>query len=174
MIETERLLLRAPLPSDRRALHAMWADPMVMMDLGPVKSPADGDATIARHAGYGSGLGFHAVVRRDNVAVIGFCGLKPGATDTPIAGEVEAGWTIARAYWRQGYAFEAMRAVLAWGWANTHALRIVAITARRNMKSRAMMQRLGMSHHPALDFRYPGRAADDPLADIVTYVVLRP
>lgn len=174
MIETERLILRPPIAADRSALHAIWADPAVMADLGPVKSAADSDVTLARHAGYPDGLGFHAVVRRSDDAVIGFCGLKPGPPDTPIADEVEAGWVIARACWRQGFAIEAMRAVLGWGWANTRASRIVAITARRNTKSRAMMERLGMSHQRDLDFLHPHFHADDPLADVVSYALPRP
>lgn len=174
MIETERLILRPPRIADLAALHAIWSDPLVMADLGPVKSAADSDATLARHANYGDGLGFHAVVRRNDAAVIGFCGLKPGAPATPIAGEIEAGWIIARSAWRQGFALEAMRGVLAWGWANTRAARVVAITARRNAKSRAMMERLGMCHLPDLDFLHPQFTVDDPLADVVTYALPRP
>jgi RimJ/RimL family protein N-acetyltransferase len=173
MIQTDRLILRAPVAADRPALHAIWADPIAMADLGPVKSAADSDATLARHASYGPTLGFYAVVRRTDDAVIGFCGLKPGLADTPIAGELEAGWLIARSCWRQGYASEAMHAVFDWGWTSTRAARIVAITARRNAKSRAMMARLGMVHQPALDFLHPQFAADDLLADIVTYVLAR-
>ncbi|WP_375273122.1 GNAT family N-acetyltransferase [Sphingomonas sp.] len=173
-IETPRLILRPPVAADRAALHAIWRDPLVMADLGPVKTAAESDATLARHAAYPNGLGFNAVVRRDDSAVIGFCGLKPGAPDTPIAGEVEAGWVIARAYWRHGYALEAMLGVLDWCWAHTDAPRVVAITARRNAKSRGMMQRLGMSHRPELDFVHPQFGADDPLADVVTYALPRP
>jgi len=86
VIETERLILRPPTTADRAALHAIWSDPLVMADLGPVKSAADSAATLTRHAGYGDGLGFHAVVRRSDAAVIGFCGLKPGAPATPRRG----------------------------------------------------------------------------------------
>lgn len=173
-IETPRLILRPPVAADRAALHAIWRDPLVMADLGPVKTAAESDATLARHAAYPDGLGFHAVVRRDDAAVIGFCGVKPGAADTPIAGEVEAGWIIARACWRHGYAREAMLAVLDWCWAHTHAPRVVAITARHNAKSRAIMQRLGMCRLPDLDFRHPQFAPDDPLGDVVTYALPRP
>ena len=50
MIETERLILRKPRPSDHEALFAMWADPEMMADLGPVKDAAMSEATLARHA----------------------------------------------------------------------------------------------------------------------------
>lgn len=116
MIETGRLVLRPPVAADHPALYAMWADPVVMADLGPVKDAAASAATLARHDGYRhEGLGFFSVIRKEDRAVIGFCGLKRGDAQNPIAGQIEAGWMLGRAYWRRGYALEAMRAVLAWG-----------------------------------------------------------
>lgn len=176
MIETQRLILRPPTGADRAALHAMWADPAVMADLGPVKSPAESDATIARHASYGArhGFGFHLVELREDRAAIGFCGLKPGAEGTPVEGEVEIGWMLARPWWGKGYAGEAARACLAWGWANTAASRIVAITAARNLRSQVLMERLGMARRPGDDFIHPAFAADDPLQHSVVFAIERP
>ncbi len=174
MIETARLVLRPPEPRDFDALHAMWSDPEVMRDLGPVKSTANSRATITRHLGYGPshGLGFHAVVRREDGAVIGFCGLKPGAPDTPIAGEVEIGWMFARAHWGQGYAREAAAASLAWAWANRDCGRVVAITAACNGASRALMARLGMAWFA--DFDHGIHPPDSRLRASVAYAVDRP
>ncbi|UVO49113.1 GNAT family N-acetyltransferase [Sphingomonas sp. SUN019] len=173
MIETERLILRAPEPRDRDALHAMWADPRVMADLGPVKTAADSDAAIARHAGYAP-LGFWIVERRSDGAAIGFCGLKPGAPDTPIDGMLEIGWMLAADCWGVGYAREAAAASIAWAWANRTDDAIVAITARQNAKSRGLMERLGMMHEPALDFSHSQFPGDDPRRDTVTYRIARP
>ena len=173
MIETGRLILRTPEPADRAPLHAMWADPRVMADLGPVKSAEDSDVSLARHASYAP-LGFRALVRREDDATIGFCGLKPGAPDTPIAGLLEVGWMLAEPYWGHGYAREAAAAAIAWGWANRSDDAIVAITSRQNGRSRALMARLGMVHVSELDFRHPLFAAEDPRADTVTYRILRP
>lgn len=173
MIQTDRLLLRRFEAADRSPLHAMWADPAVMADLAPVKTAADSDAALARHAGYDP-LGFRAVVRCADGATIGFCGLKPGAADTPAAGLLEIGWMLAQPYWGAGYAFEAAQASLAWGWANRREDAIVAITARQNARSRALMARLGMAYDPALDFLHPQFAVDDPRRDAVTYRVARP
>ena len=173
MIQTERLILRRPEPRDRAPLHAMWADPAVMADLGPVKDEAASDAALARHAAYAP-LGFRVVERREDGAAIGFCELKPGAPDTPIAGMLEIGWMLAMPYWGVGYAREAAAASLAWGWANRAEEAIVAITARRNAKSRGLMERLGMAYDPALDFDHPQFATDDPRRDTVTYRIARP
>jgi RimJ/RimL family protein N-acetyltransferase len=173
VIATERLILRAPEPRDRDALHAMWADPRVMESLGPVKSAADSDATLARHAAYAP-LGFRTVERRDTGEVAGFCGLKPGAPNTPIVGMLEIGWMLAVPHWGQGFAREAAAASLAWGWANRDEAEVVAITAARNGKSRALMERLNMVYAPDMDFLHPLFAPDDPLADTVVYRIARP
>ncbi|MEG3122678.1 GNAT family N-acetyltransferase [Sphingomonas sp. GB1N7] len=174
MIETERLILRPQTPADRAALHAMWADPLVMADLGPVKSATDSDAAIARHLGYGDvGLGFWAVERRDSGETIGFCGLKPGAEKTPIEGEVEIGWMIARAHWRLGYALEAAAASIDWVWANRDAPRVMAITAASNLPSQALMRRLGMRHLAELDFRHPAFPDDDHRRQSVVFAIDR-
>lgn len=173
MIETDRLILRTPEPRDRDALHAMWADPRVMADLGPVKTAAASDAAIVRHASYAP-LGFWVVERREDGAVAGFCGLKPGAPDTPIDGMLEIGWMLASPYWRKGYANEAAAASVVWAWANRADDAVVAITARQNAKSRELMERLGMAHEAALDFAHPQFSADDPRRDTVTYRIRRP
>jgi ribosomal-protein-alanine N-acetyltransferase len=172
-IATARLILRAPEARDRAALHAMWADPAVMADLGPVKSPAESDAAIARHAGYAP-LGFRVMEERASGTTIGFCGLKPGAPDTPIAGLLEIGWMLAVPFWRRGYAGEAAGAMLDWGWRCRSDAAIFAITASRNAKSRALMERLGMHHDPAMDFDHPAFALEDPRRATVTYRIARP
>jgi RimJ/RimL family protein N-acetyltransferase len=175
VIETERLILRLPTDADRTMLHALWADPAVMADLGPVKSPEDSDAAIARHAGYreSKGLGFWIVEHRESGAAIGFCGLKPGADQTPVCDELEIGWILAQPWWGFGYATEAARASLDWAWANTDAPRVVAITAARNLRSQLLMMRLGMTRLAGGDFIHPIFADDDPLRHSVTFAVDR-
>lgn len=174
MIGTPRLLLRPPRPRDHDALHAMWGDPAVMRDLGPIKTREDSEATIARHEGYraSEGLGFWTAERRSDGEVIGFCGLKPGAAGTPIAGEVEIGWLVAQPFWGQGYAREAAEASLAWCWANRPAPRIAAITSATNLPSQALMRRLGMAWFA--DFDHPLFAEGDRLRASVAYAVERP
>ncbi|MBW6525740.1 GNAT family N-acetyltransferase [Sphingomonas sp. RHCKR7] len=175
MIVTERLILRPAEPRDRAALHAMWADPRVMADLGPVKDAAASDAAIARHAGYRAddGVGFCVVERRDAGDAIGFCGLKPGAPTTPIRGELEIGWMLAHAAWGRGYAHEAAAAWLDWAWAHRTEPRVVAITAAGNAASRRLMARLGLRRLADGDFDHPDFAADDPRRATVTYAIDR-
>ncbi|WNO52988.1 GNAT family N-acetyltransferase [Stakelama saccharophila] len=175
MIETERLLLRVPQAGDFAALAAMWADPAVMADLAPVKTAEESRETLARHDGYRDrGLGFLVVAKRRGGAVIGFAGLKPGAEGTPIDGEIEAGWMLARDHWARGYAIEAMQAVLADGWRRFPAERIVAITAACNQRSLGLMRRLGMQELPGGGFEHPKYPVGDDRRSTVTYVLPRP
>ncbi|WP_448664434.1 GNAT family N-acetyltransferase [Sphingomonas sp. CJ20] len=174
MIRTERLWLRPPGPEDRAPLIAMLSDPVTMRDLNPAATPATAAASLDRHAGYRAerGLGFWVVEHEG--AVAGFCGLKPGAPNTPIADDVEIGWIFARAYWGQGLAVEAARASLDWGWLHTPAHRIVAITGAGHTRSQAVMQRLGMARLADGDFDHPSFAAGDPLRQTVTFAIQRP
>ena len=175
VVVTPRLWLRIPEPGDRPALHAMWADPRVMADLAPVKDAAGSDETLARHDSFRhEGLGFWTVARRDDGAVIGFCGLKRGNAGSPIEGLVEIGWMLAASYWGQGFAREAAAASLDWAWSNVREDRIVAITAARNRKSQMVMERIGMTRVADGDFDHPAFAPGDPLCRTVLYEVMRP
>lgn len=175
MIETERLVLRIPVAEDRPALHAMWADPRVMADLGPVKDAAASDAALARHEGYRrQGVGFWVVERRGAPGVIGFCGLKLAGDYVPFPGALEIGWMFAQAHWGRGYAREAAAASLAWAWANRDDPRVIAITAEVNAKSRALMERLGLCRLEGADFDHPLFEPGDRLRRTVTYAIDRP
>lgn len=175
MIDTERLTLRPPEARDVPALEAIFANPEVMADLAPVKDAEGTAATLAKHEAFRhEGLGFWVVERREDGAVVGFCGLKRGDAHNPIAGEVEAGWIVDRPYWRMGYAFEAMAAAIAWGWANTDAPRIVAITASVNSKSQALMERLGMYRVADGDYEHPLFPEGHRLRSTVTFAIDRP
>jgi RimJ/RimL family protein N-acetyltransferase len=174
-IITGRLILRLPEPGDRPALYAMWADPEVMADLAPVKDEAASEAVLVKHDAWRhEKLGFWVVERRADGAVMGFCGFKRGDAHNPIAGQIEAGWIIARPYWRQGYALEAMEAGFAWAWDHLDTDRIVAITAAVNTKSQAMMERLGMHRLADGDFEHALVPEGDRLKSIVTYAIDRP
>lgn len=174
MIETGRLLLRRWENRDRPIFHAHCRDPRVMEFLGPPLTRAESDAALDRQNGYlaSHGYCFWAVERREDGALLGFCGLKPGAEDTPIEGEVEIGWRFGHAYWGQGYALEAARASLDWGWANLDAPSIAAITTLGNVRSWGLMERLGMARAWVDDFDHP--KAIDALKPHITYRIARP
>ncbi|WP_066794980.1 GNAT family N-acetyltransferase [Sphingomonas soli] len=173
MIQSERLILRGWEDRDREPFHAMGQDERVMATLGPLLWREETDALIDRFQGIlaANGFTFWAMERRTDGAFLGFCGLKPGAADTPIEGEVEIGWRLAFEHWGQGYAREAAQASLDWAWANG-VESVAAITHNGNVRSWGLMERLGMTRCPEDDFNHP--LAIDRLKPHVTYRIRKP
>uniref|UniRef100_UPI0035CAF46B GNAT family N-acetyltransferase n=1 Tax=uncultured Sphingomonas sp. TaxID=158754 RepID=UPI0035CAF46B len=175
VVETERLRLRVPEAADRATLLGWYLDPRVMADLAPDMDETGADASLARHQGYRrEGLGFWLVERKADRVPVGFCGLKRGNAGTPLVGELEIGWMFGTAHWGQGYAREAAAASLDYAWEHCREDRVVAITARVNLKSQRLMERIGMHAAPALDFQHPAFAAGHRLRDSVVYAIDRP
>jgi RimJ/RimL family protein N-acetyltransferase len=174
VIETERLVMRSWRKGDLAPFHAICSDPGVMATLGPVMSLAEVEAMIERVAGMEvrDGHTFWALERRDDARLIGWCGVIRG-TVGPIEGKAEIGWRLARDCWGLGYVSEAARASLDWLFTNLPDDAAWAITSVGNRRSRAVMERLGMTHRPELDFDHPRLAADDPLLAHVTYSLTR-
>lgn len=176
MIGTDRLILRHWEDRDRPTFYAHCADPDVMAYFPAVQTPAEVDTAIARQHGFQAthGFCFWVVENRATAAMIGFCGLKPGAEHTPLEGEVEIGWRFGRPHWGQGFAREAAEASLAWGFANLPISRIGAITGAGNARSWGLMERIGMVRDHAGDFDHHQFAADSPLRQHITYWKSRP
>ncbi|MEU4643641.1 GNAT family N-acetyltransferase [Micromonospora sp. NPDC023814] len=168
-IRTERLLLRSWRDSDLAPWAAMNADPEVREHLGPLLS-AEQAAASARsfQAAIDTlGYGFWAVEVRDGGRFIGFAGLDRVDDGLPVSG-VEAGWRLARSAWGHGYATEAARAVLRYGFDTVGLPEILAITTATNGRSQAVMRRLGMTTDPADDFDDPD-VESGPLRRLVVY-----
>jgi RimJ/RimL family protein N-acetyltransferase len=68
---------------------------------------------------------------------------------------VEIGWRLSTAYWGHGYATEAARLALGHGFGSLGLREIVSFTSATNLRSRAVMERLGMRRDPADDFDHP-------------------
>jgi len=68
---------------------------------------------------------------------------------------VEIGWRLAREYWGRGYATEAARAALDFGFSRLGLEEIVSFTVPANLRSRSVMERLEMTHSPDDDFENP-------------------
>ncbi len=174
-IRTERLVLRVwDAARDLAAFHAVCSDPIVMATLGTPLTREETAAAIALMEAMQAKHGhcFWAVERRADASLIGWCGLIRGRTG-PVAGKAELGWRLASDCWGQGYASEAARASRDWAFANLADEALYAITSQGNVRSRAVMERLGMTYQPDLDFAHPDVPHYSPLCPHVTYRLAR-
>ncbi len=170
-LRTERLLLRRWRPDDVAPFAAMNADPAVMEYLPALLSPAQSAAMIGRieRCIDDHGYGLWAVEMPEQAAFVGFVGLVPVEIDVTFAPAVELGWRLARPFWGRGIATEAALAATTFGLEDLRLSNLLAYTAEGNLRSRAVMERLGMRRDPAEDFTHPGLPASHPLAAHVLY-----
>jgi RimJ/RimL family protein N-acetyltransferase len=174
LIETERLILRPFRDDDREAFAAMNADPRVGDWLGGVRSRAESDETIDRINAQiaARGYDFWAAAQKADDKLIGMIGLR-FHEQSPPGPCIEMGWRLSPAAQGQGLATEGAAAALAWGFANIDTPEIVAFTAYNNLRSQAVMTRIGMVRDLARDFLHPSLAVDHPLRRHVVFVAGR-
>ena len=175
-LQTERLCLRRWLPSDRAPFAALNADPRVMEYFPAPLSRHESDALVTRIEAHFAehGFGLWAVEIPHVVPFAGFIGLAIPRFTAHFTPCVEIGWRLAAAHWGQGYATEGARAVLRFGFETLGLNEIVSFTVPANHRSRRVMERIGMSHHPVDDFDHPALPAGHPLRRHVLYRCARP
>lgn len=151
----------------------MNADAEVREHLGDLLTREQSDASVAHFLAEFDrrGYGWWAVEVRATGEFIGFAGLDEVEDDTPFTG-VEIGWRLARSAWGQGYATEAALAVLAYGFDTLDLPEILAMTTATNLRSQAVMRRIGMTRVPDGDFD-DLTAPDGPLRPNVVFRVSR-
>lgn len=170
-LKTKRLLLRPWKESDLEPFAQLNADPRVMEYFPAVLSCKESDDLAKRMIAKleTQGWGFWAVSIPEIADFIGFIGLAKLSFDAPFTPAVEIGWRIAFEHWGNGYAAEGARAALAYGFETLHLNEIVSFTAVPNMRSRRVMEKIGMHHDPKDDFDHPKIAEGHPLKKHVLY-----
>ena len=101
------------------------------------------------------GFSFWALERKDRGDLIGFTGLHQVPFEAPFTPAVEIGWRLRQNGWGQGFATEAARRALQFGFEAKGLDEIVSLTISANARSQAVMQRVGMTHQPEDDFDHP-------------------
>ena len=161
ILTTPRLRLRPWREEDRDAFAALTADPEVMRDLGGPLDRAGSDAKLDRYRAAFDRHGFcRWAVESLSGEVLGYAGIMPLGPDHPLGPGVEIGWRLMRRAWGQGYATEAAAAALQDGFGRLGFGEILACTAPDNLRSQAVMGRLGLRRDPSRDFTatYDGAA----------------
>ena len=174
--DTDRLRLRQWRESDCTPFAAMATDPQVMEFLLPLPTRTDCDALVERIKARiaENGWGFWAVERKATGEFIGFTGLNVPLATLPFSPCVEIGWRLARHTWGQGFATEAARGALQVGFERLGFEEIVAFTAVGNLRSAAVMERIGMREDVAGAFDHPVVPEGHPLRRHRLYRIARP
>ncbi len=150
-LRTSRLLLRPWRDEDVAAFAELSADPAVMEYLAPLP----GWAARARAHWEEHGFGQWVIEIAGEAGFIGVVGLNTISYEAHFTPAVEVAWRFARAYWGRGYATEAARAALDYGFEKLALAEIVATMVPANQRSRRVMERLGMTRVPEADFDVP-------------------
>jgi RimJ/RimL family protein N-acetyltransferase len=175
-LETTRLLLRPWRDEDIAGFVAMSADPAVMEYLLPLSERGlSAETWVARKRAHWveHGFGQWVVELPGDASFIGVIGLETISYEAHFTPAVEVAWRLARPYWRQGYATEAARTALDYGFSQLELQEIVAVTVPANQRSRRVMERLGMTRTPDDDFDHP-RLPEGPLRRHVLYRLRNP
>jgi len=173
-LRTGRLVLRQWRDSDLDPFAALNADPEVMRHFPGTLSREQSDdlARAIVTAIDALGWGLWAVEVQGGPEFIGFVGLAEPGFEAHFTPAVEVGWRLAREHWGHGYATEAAQAAIDFGFDELELPEIVSMTTPQNVRSRRVMERLGMTRDPCDDFDHP-RIPDGPLRRHVLYRLKR-
>jgi RimJ/RimL family protein N-acetyltransferase len=120
------------------------------------------------------GFGLYALELRQERTFIGFAGLSIPAFQAHFTPCVEIGWRLSAEYWGRGLATEAAHGVVRHASESLALDALVSFTVPANIRSRRVMEKIGMTHNPADDFDHPNLPEDHPLRHHVLYRLRAP
>lgn len=174
-LTTERLTLRRWRESDRAPFRAVNADPRVMEFFPGVLGPEESDEAferIQRHFEQ-HGFGLWAAELAEDKSFLGFIGLWIPQFVAPFMPAVEIGWRLRSDAWGRGLATEGARAAMRFGFESLRLASLVSMTVPANLRSRRVMEKLGMARTARDDFDHPMLPEGHPLRRHVLYRIDR-
>ncbi len=171
VIETDRLILRKWQEEDFLPFYNINSCPNVCEFLKGILSREESDALAGRIITQmqQNSFGLYAVDLKDSGEFIGFTGLNIPSFEAHFMPAIEIGWRLAYKHWGKGYATEGAKAVIDYAFNEIGLKKIVSFTAVSNLRSRNVMQKIGMSCDKKDDFHHPLLSADHPLSKHVLY-----
>ncbi|MBI1339713.1 GNAT family N-acetyltransferase [bacterium] len=164
--------LRAWGPEDERVHTIILNDRQVARWLGG-PFPSDVARQIFQNMSRGlveRGWGMWAVLDDDG-RVVGAAGVQPTPERLALSPAIEAAWRLAPDAWGRGYITEVMRPILSDAHSRIPCEEVVSFTAAGNLRSQAVMQRLGFQRDPSRDFHHPALPPDHELGPHVVYAL---
>ena len=145
-LRTERLLLREFVPDDWPAALAYQSDPRYLRCYAwEGRTEADVRAFVAMFVGWQGERPRtkyqFALILPETGRLIGNCGIR---VNDPAAREANIGYELDPAHWGRGYATEAARAVLAFGFGDLGLRRVWAHCVADNVASAHVLEKIGM------------------------------
>ncbi len=170
-LRTQRLLLRPWRPADFAPFAELNADPRVMEFFPRLHDRAESDAMAARIAERieRDGYGLWAVEVPGEISFAGFVGLQVVPFEAHFTPAIEVGWRLAHGAWGRGFATEGAREALDFAHRKLGYGEVVSMTAAANVRSRRVMEKLGMIRDAEDDFDHPRVPEGNPLRRHVLY-----
>ncbi len=180
ILTTPRLFLRTWVAEDIPDMALISSDPQVMEYFPYIPDLVATEQLINRFISQYEECGYapYAAELKETGEFIGFVGLGKVEFEIPHfipRGDpiVEIGWRLAQGYWGKGYATEAAKAVLNYAFEQLTLNEIISFTAKLNMRSRGVMEKIGLEHNAGDDFNHPNIAIGNILSHHVLYRITR-
>ncbi|HHB78553.1 MAG TPA: N-acetyltransferase [Saprospiraceae bacterium] len=144
ILQTKRLFLRKFTPDDAPLHFALNSDPMVLQYTGDVAFLSEKDARsfLEQYDHYQlHGFGRWNCFRKKDGAFLGWCGLKFNEVQ-----EIDLGYRFFRKEWNKGYATEAAKACLDYGFNSLKIKQIIGRVHPENLASIRVLEKVGMSY----------------------------
>lgn len=147
LLETTRLIVKSTSLDQLENAYALYSDPEVMHYLGGPKSRDDTKAALQEMIWHEEKHGFSSgnVYEKETDLFVGRSGLLYLAfkEDQP---DIEVGYVLHKAFWNKGYATELAKGFIAWGFQHLSVDKLVATTSLKNMRSRHVLEKVGMHY----------------------------
>lgn len=174
VITTERLALRLWHTDDFLPFAAMNKDEDVMKYFPNILSEEETRTMMQRIENHFQthGFGLFAIEKLSTKEFIGYTGFMVPRFESFFTPCIEIGWRIKKEEWNKGYATEAAKACLVYGFQNLNLNKIYSFTSAVNHPSEKVMQKIGMKKEG--EFEHPNIANDSPLRRHVLYKIENP
>ena len=175
-LQTARLILRRWSPEDHEPFVLMNMDPAVMEHFPALLSRTETEAAIDRIEAHFAecGFGLWAAEIRESGEFIGYIGMASPRFQAHFTPCVEIGWRLKHDYWGKGLATEGAQAAVRYAFTDLGLDEIVSFTVPANVRSRRVMEKLGMTHDLTDDFDHPLLAEGHPMRRHVLYRLKNP
>jgi len=170
-LRTDRLWLRRWQLEDREPFARLNSDPRVVEFLPRLLSREESDTLADRIEAHFQrhGFGLWVVEVPGITRFAGFVGLSIPRFEAVFTPCIEIGWRLDADHWNHGYATEGARAALAFGFRSLDLDEILSFTVPANVRSRRVMEKIGMTHTASDDFDHPALPEGHPLRRHVLY-----